>query len=225
MNLLELAQRLRIEVGASGTDTTVVSATGEWQRLVTWCNAAWEEIQRRHTTWNWMRQSITFNTIASQGEYAYASAPLSITSFASWDVTRFRVYKTSVGNENFMTFMPYDRFIDTYRIGTTRTAEGYPNIISVSPTNSLLLSLIPADTSYVIGGTYYKGVQTLSADDDIPEMPERFHMAIVYKAMKYYGRWESAPEIVASSNELFGLIYAQLQDDQLQPVTTNRDSI
>lgn len=225
MNLLQLAQRLRLEVGASGTDTTVVNATGEWQRLVTWCNAAWEEIQRRHTTWNWMRQSITFNTIASQGEYAYASAPLSITSFASWDVTRFRVYQTSVGNENFMTFIPYDRFIDTYRIGTTRTTPGYPSIISVSPTNSLLLSLIPPDTSYVIGGTYYKGVQTLSADDDIPEMPERFHMAIVYKAMKYYGRWESAPEIVASSNELFGLMYAQLQDDQLQLVTTNRDSL
>lgn len=224
MNLLQLAQRLRLEVGASGTDSTVTSATGEWQRLITWCNAAWEEIQRRHTTWNWMRQSVSFSTIASQGEYAYASAPLSITSFASWDVTRFRVYKTSIGNENFMTFMPYDRFIDTYRIGTTRTAEGYPNVITVSPTNSLLVSLIPADTSYVISGTYYKGVTSLSADTDTPDMPDRFHMAIVYLAMQYYALWESAPEVMVRGKAMFGRMIVQLENDQLQLVTTNRDS-
>jgi len=222
MNLLQLAQRLRLEVGASGTDSTVVDATGEWSRIVTWCDAAWEEIQRRHVNWNWMRQSITFSTIASQGEYPYASAPLSITSFASWDITRFRVYQTSVGNENFMSYLPYDYFIDTYRIGTTRTATGYPNVITVSPTNSLMVSLIPIDTSYTIGGTYYKGVQTLSADADIPEMPERFHMAIVYLAMQYYAMWESAPEVMARGKSMFGRLIVQLENDQLQPITINR---
>jgi hypothetical protein len=119
--------------------------------------------------------------------------------------------------------MPYDRFIDTYRIGTTRTAEGYPNVITVSPTNSLLVSLIPDDTSYTISGTYYKGVQTLSSDTDTPEMPDRFHMAIVYLAMQYYAMWE-APEVMVRGKAMFGRMIVQLENDQLQLVTTNRDS-
>lgn len=222
MNLLQLAQRLRLEVGASGSDSTVTGATGEWLRLVTWTNAAWEDIQRRHTNWKWKRQSISFSSVASQGEYAYASSPLSITSFASWDVTRFRVYQNSVNNENFMEYLPYDYFIDTYRIGTTRTAEGYPNVITVSPTNSLLLSLIPPDTSYTISGVYYKNVTTLSADSDTPDMPDRFHMAIVYLAMQYYAMWESAPEVLARGKSMFDRMILQLEEDQLPPVTIDR---
>ena len=222
MNFLQLVQRLRLEVGASGTDSTVVGSTGEWGRLVSWTSSAWDKIQRKHYNWRWMRRSITFSTIALQGDYPYASAPLSITSFASWDVTRFRAYQTSINNENFMSYLPYDYFIDTYRIGTTRTATGYPNIVSVSPTNALLLSLIPLDTSYTISGTYYKGLQTLSADADIPEMPERFHMAIVYLAMQYYARWESAPEVLASSKSEYSLILQELENDQLEPIVVVR---
>lgn len=224
MNLLQLAQRLRLEVGASGNDSTVSGAVGEWARLVAWCNTAWEDIQRRHLEWNWRRQSISFSTIASQGEYAYAASPLSITSFASWDITRFRVYKTSIGNENFMSYLPYDRFIDTYRIGTTRTTEGYPNVITVSPINSLLVSLIPNDTSYTISGTYYKGLSTLSNDSDTPEMPDRFHMAIVYLAMMDYGFYEGAPEVVQRAERKFNRIFAQLEVDQLQPLIIDRTS-
>lgn len=222
MNLLQLAQQLRLEVGASGTDSTVVGATGEWGRLVNWCNSAWGEIQREHENWNWMRRAISFSTVASQGEYAYSSAPLSLTSFASWDITRFRVYKDSVNNENFMQFMTYDSFIDNYRIGTNRTTEGYPNIITVSPTNSLLISLIPPDTTYTITGMYYKDHTTLSLDADTPDMPSRFHMAIVYLAMQYYAMWESAPEVLARGKSQYSKMIVRLENDQLQLVTVAR---
>lgn len=222
MNLLQLTQQLRLEVGASGTDSTVVGATGEWGRLVNWCNSAWAEIQREHENWNWMRRTISFSTVASQGEYAYASAPLSITSFASWDITRFRVYQGSIDNENFMQFMPYDSFIDSYRIGTNRTTEGYPNIITVTPSNSLMISLIPPDTTYTIVGMYYKDHTTLSLDADTPDMPSRFHMAIVYLAMQYYGMWESAPEVLARGKSQYSKMLVRLENDQLQPITVVR---
>lgn len=225
MNLLQLAQRLRLEVGASGSDSTVTNASGEWLRLVTWCNQAWEDIQRWHTNWNWMRGEVIFSTVAAQGEYAYDAAPISLTSFASWDITRFRVYKTAITAENYMTFMPYDRFIDAYRIGTTRTAQGYPNIITVSPTNSLLVSLIPEDTSYTIRGTYYKNVTTLSSDTDSPNMPDRFHVLVVYLAMQYYAMWESAPEVMVRGQAQFKKMLVQLENDQLQLLLTNRDAI
>jgi len=223
MNLLQLAQRLRIEVGASGNDSTVVGATGEWQRLVTWCAQAWEDIQTAHTEWNWKRRSISFSTIASQGEYPYASAPLSITSFSNWNTTRFRVYKDVVTSENFMTYMPYDTFIDAYRIGTTRSTEGYPNIITVSPTNSLILALIPPDTTYTISGTYYTGNSLLTLDADTPEMPDRFHIAIVYLAMQYYAEYESAPEVLQRGTRKYKKTFLQLEIDQLPAFTVNRN--
>jgi len=55
-------------------------------------------------------------------------------------------------------------------------------------------------------------------------MPDRFHMAIVYLAMQYYAMWESAPEVMVRGKSMFGRMIVQLENDQLQLVTTNRDS-
>lgn len=219
---INLCKRLRREVGASGSDSTVVSASGEWLRLCEWIAQAWEDIQREEPMWEWMRATKTFNTIANQSTYAYDAAPLSMTDFASWRNDSFRIYKDTVEDEIFLDHMPYNWFRDTYLYGAETTTYSRPTVIAVSPSKALVLAL-PPDDVYTIVGEYYKTPTVLAADADEPDMPERFHMAIVYKAMIHYGLYESAQEVIARGEREYRQIMEQLRSDQLPSIETRRE--
>lgn len=218
---LQLCQRLRQEGGISGSDSTVVSAAGEWKRVCDWVAQAYVEIQEDQTNWEWMRATKSFATIANQAEYAYASSPILLTSFSKWRDGSFRIYSTDVGDEHQLIQMRYDYFREIYRIGNNTTTYGYPSIISVSPTKSLFLAL-PPDGIYTVTGEYYTAPTVLAADADIPAMPTRFHLAIVYKAMMYLGGYEVAAEIYQRGEKGYKEMYGRLMSDQLPPVQVDR---
>lgn len=224
MDLLQLSKRLQLEVGASGSPVTVTGATGEWNRLVTWTNQAWEDIQRERDGWMWMRKTVTFNAIKDQGSYAPDVAPVSLTDFADWFRGTFRIYTNgNIDDETHLSDTDYDIFRDTYLYGTTRSTTGYPTVITVAPDKSLVLSLIPESNIYTVTGDYYSTPTTLAADSDTPSMPERFHMAIVYKAMMMYGAYESAQEVYARGEASYRKMLTQLEIDQLPPIVVIRD--
>ncbi|RLE28791.1 MAG: hypothetical protein DRJ61_15790, partial [Acidobacteria bacterium] len=52
-------------------------------------------------------------------------------------------------------------------------------------------------------------------DADVSAIPERFHRAIVARAMIYYGNYENAPEVKADGLERFSEAMDQLGTDQL----------
>lgn len=223
MNYLQLVKRLRLEGGVSGTDFTVSNASGEWARLVTWIAQAWEDIQREHTGWMWMRKTVTFSTIANQGNYPINASPLSLSDFSHWFRKTFRVYKDNdINNELFLTDIPYEDFRDTYLYGSNRTTTGYPTVITVSPTKSLVVAQVPENSSYKITGDYYSEPTKLINDSDTPEMPEQYHMAIVWKALMMYGGYENAPDAYDRGSEAYEKIMTQLGINQLPPVVINR---
>lgn len=223
MNFLQLAQRTVIEAGISGRNTTVANATGEWLRVVNWVNQAWLDIQNEHNgAWRWMRTTKTFQTIANQGEYAFDQAPLSLTDFAWWHENAFRIYKNTIDNEDYLYFREYNWFRDANLIGTNRTTAAYPSEITISPTNSLMLFQLPDSTDYYVSGDYQKTPTELTLDADIPDMPVRFHMAIVWKALIHYGGKESYPDAYSRGKELYKKLMYQLEQDQLPRVMVDR---
>lgn len=226
MNLLQLVNRAIMESGASGptaTNTTIAGATGELNRFVTWINQAWQDIQNEHDgLWLWMMQDFTFNTIAQQAEYPYVSAPLSLANFGSWDKQTFRIYKTDVGTETYLHYLEYRFFRDQFLIGSLKTSYSYPTVITVSPTKSLILALPPDDTSYVVSGKYQTAPSVLAQDADTPEMPARFHMAIVWKALMMYARYENAPEIYADGKTNYMSMLVKMEQNQLPEIAIDR---
>lgn len=226
MNLLQLVNRTVMESGVTGTsfsNTTVQGATGELLRFTTWVNQAWQDLQNEHDgNWNWMRSDFSFNTIAQQAEYPYASALLSLTNFASWDKDTFRIYKTSIGNETYLSHLEYRNFRDQFLIGSLRTSYSYPSRFTISPTQSIILALPPDDTSYVISGQYQTVPSTLSVDADTPEMPTRFHMLIVWGALIAGGWYENAPEMLARGTKEYKKLKAGLEHNQLPAIAINR---
>ena len=55
----------------------------------------------------------------------------------------------------------------------------------------------------------------MAVDADTPALPSQFHMAIVYKAMMFYGVSESSPEIYDEGKAEFDTMMARIELQQL----------
>lgn len=216
---IELAQRLRSECGVSGADTTVTSASGEWLRLVNWISQAWMDIQMENPEWEWMRKSLSFNTVAGQSTYS-PTTDISLTDFSSWRDDSFRIYLASagVGTEWLLPIRDYNSFRDFYLLSSRKTTYARPTEIAIKPNSDLIIGLAPDDI-YVVSGEYYKEPVILTADADTPDMPSKFHMAIVYKAMMSYGGFESAAEVYQRGDKEYKSMMNKIRYDQMPPLT------
>ena len=220
MNYLQLVNRARVECGVSGASTPLVTAqnlTGESARIASWINSAWVDIQLTHEDWQWMRQSVQFNTVTQQQTYTPAQAGVGST-FANWKRDSFRC--SSVGqnyaDEQLLNFMDYTTFRNLYIYGNMRSTYQRPVVVSIAPgaDKSLAFGAVP-DQPYVITGEYYVQPTELSADTDEPNIPSRFHMMIVYRAMMSYGGYEAAPEVFQRGETEFKRLMNRLNIDQI----------
>ena len=219
MNYLQLCQTARELAGIPGNGpSTVVGQTGELRRLCNWVAQAWTEIQLKHDDWEWLRTDLSFDTTASKATYDPV-ADLSLTRFGHWKECTFTIYPKATGKsaEVDLDHWQYNDFKSDYLFGAKASAEGQPNAVAVAPDKSLILGLVP-DGIYTVECEYYKSPQTLSADADIPEMPSRFHMAIVHKTLMKYGMFEVASEVVQEHTQNLSAVMNRLQQDQLPEV-------
>lgn len=223
MTFLQLCQRLAQECGVSGTLTTTVGQVGSLGRIVTWVNQAFTELQTEHDDWNFLRSSnllgagVSFTTVAGQSSYplgtGVGTCGISASTFDKWDLESFRNYTTTVGftNETFLDYIPYDVWRDSYQLGAMRTVQTRPVAVAIGPDKSVCLGP-PPNGLYTITGDYFVAPTAMSADTDTPTgLPAQFQIAIIYKAMMYYGAYESAPEVYQRGAQGWSLILAQLE--------------
>lgn len=129
-----------------------------------------------------------------------------------------------VGNEIWLQQYEYNSFRDYYLLGARKITYSRPIAISISPSKDLVLGLAP-DQVYTVSGEYYKTPQVFTADADIPEMPARFHMAIVHKALIKYGMYEAASEVIQEHAALYGTFINKLEADQAPQITVGSSFI
>jgi hypothetical protein len=166
-----------------------------------------------------MRYSMSFPTIAGQASYTLAeieSTGIGFSDFGNWDRDTFRNYLTATGtnDENEMPWMPYDMWRDTYQIGATRNTTTRPTQFTITPALGIGLGCTPI-VGYTISGDYFKVATEMVNDTDIPALLSQFHMAIVYKAMMFYGASESAPEVYDDGKTEFDLMMDRIELQQL----------
>ena len=219
MNFLQGVQRLSRECGASGIIATTVGASGESQRFVDWYNTAWLELQEEHPDFDWMRSTCSFTTV--DGQANYTPAECGIADHGKWKLDAFRCYQTSVGfgSEIFLSPVQYDAWRNEYQYNARRTTTSRPISISQAPDRSLCFGPVPNADGFTIVGEYWRTPSELSGDADIPEIPDRYHMAIVYRAMMDYGHYESAPEVLARGERKYTEMLRRIEADQIQQVT------
>ena len=220
MNLLQLTNQTRVECGVSGpTRSSVQNLTGESARILAWVQQAWIDVQTSKEDWLFLREPFEFNTVAQQWEYTPANAGL--TNFGNWKRDSFRA--SSVNNlyrdEQLMNYMDWTTYRNLYRYANMRNTYARPVVVSITPNKDLAFGSTP-DQAYTIVGEYYTQPVNLSADTDIPGIPDRFQMIIVYRAMMYYAGYESAPEVLSRGDYEYRRLYSRMEIDQLPTIVS-----
>jgi hypothetical protein len=139
---------------------------------------------------------------------------------SKWKRDTFRSYLTSAGtpSEIVMDWVPYDEWRDAYNIGALRTSQVNPTVFSVHPNQSLMVQCPLA--GYTITGDYYQMPQVLDGDADTLSLPARYIMLPVYKAMMFYGAFESAPEVYGQGERLYNAMMNTLENARLPEIMT-----
>lgn len=217
MTFLELVQRLHSEASMTGsTPANVTGQTGETARSVKWVLSAYEDIQNIRYNWNFLREDFTFPTVS--GTQTYAGATVGLTDFGIWDTKDVRCYGATVNDEVELTFFPWSEFKKAYLFGSSRTSAGMPSTFSVNQDESIVLWPIP-DAIYTVNGSYYKTAQTMTVSADIPILPARYHMAIVWRALMFYAAYEEAVAVYQHGDNEFNRVMYQMEKDQLPKFT------
>jgi hypothetical protein len=176
------------------------------------------DVQNAHPDWQWLRTSFSFPTV--DGQTTYTPTECGVTDLGEWKMDSMRYYPTAVGmsGERHLLKMDYDAWRDLYQFNAYRNVKTLPINVAVCPDLSLALGPAPNDTGYTVIGDYYMHAKELSGDADIPIMPAKHHMAIVYRAMMYYGMYEAAPEVAQRGEIEFRKLMRRMRTDRLPPM-------
>ncbi len=230
MNYLQLVNLTRTEAGVAGGDLTTLQGTlpAESARFKSWVANEWIRIQSEHPDWEFLRFGGEFNTVANQANYTPQQAEATSDGTSSgtpilgnWKRDSFRVSTAgqNYNDEMLLGFMPWWQYRNLYQYGNMRSARSRPVVFSIDPQKNLYFGIVP-DGAYTIVYEFYRTPITLSADTDTPAMQDRFHELIAFRALRAYGIFMAAPEVIGRADDQISRIGAELAADQLQVITS-----
>jgi hypothetical protein len=201
VNFLGAVNRARQEAAVSGPALTTLGGTlsQESQRFRAWVNEAWREVQTHCLDWDFMRSSFTLSLTADVGTYAKGATSIGADPLRAWDPETFRVYLTSVGlsDETRLLYTPWHVFRNVYQLGAARAVRGRPSMFSIDTSKQLVFYPTPDVSNYTVTGDYMRGVSDLAGDATEIPLDEEFQMLVVWRALRAYALYESAPEVLA----------------------------
>ena len=218
---LALCQSVAKESGTVGGENLPAAVTGQVGRLgriVGWVNDAWQDVQRRSVHWRWMRNE--FSGALASGQQRYEPSDLGVTRHAEWVQPKpaeeswagWTIYKTADGRgtERPLRWLEWDDFYRLRLIGTHASTTGFPKDVSEDPDGKLIFYPTP-DDGYTVRGRYVASPQTLSANSDVPECPERFHDAIKWRALIHLAVYDENAWLLERAEAEFASILAQME--------------
>lgn len=222
---LELCQDVAADsgtmTGGASSIATTVDQIGRAGRIVGWVKQAWHDIQTHRPSWMWMQKQFEAPLIIGQGAYSASDLSLArVSKFLADDMyRRASIYETSKGvaDEGYLRPMTFQNFVPTFGFGEYRTRTGKPQVVSVGEDG--LLNFWPKpDVGYTARGWYKRTPQVLSADSDVPEMPEEFHPAIKWRALILLATYDQGMEQYPMWLVEYRRVMHQLERDQLPEI-------
>tara|TARA_B100002051_G_scaffold266621_1_gene294005 strand:- start:6936 stop:7559 length:624 start_codon:yes stop_codon:yes gene_type:complete len=197
MNFLDLCQRLVRETGiADDGPATVTGQIGDFGRVVDWINDAWLKIQSIRADWNWAWGTGTATLTASTNTITLPS-------------TVETIKRVSIG-QGYLQSEDYNDFADAYRL----IQDGDPSVWTIKPDGTLCFNSKPTENKTVTYESYATPLALVN-NTDVPAMPERYHMLIVYEALRCYAQFDEAPELETRAFLYYEEMLADLERDQL----------
>lgn len=212
MTFLELVNEVRSGVGMQGTGpASVTSATQAEMDIINAVRNAWIDIQNMRTEWLWMRETADFFLTVGQDTYTLPQIFGPSYRFRHWH--KKTMYMTINGLKTPVLPIDYDNFIYKTRNDTVAKPSRFYTIRRAD--NALIFSI--PDSNYTVQIDYFKSPQRLVENTDIPEMPEHFHLMIVYAAIeKYSASVISVRSIYDQFSQQYVEMKGQLMREQLE---------
>lgn len=210
MNKLQLCQRMLVEGVSSGL---VISSTTNQSailaKVVVWVDTAYSDIQSRHPQWEFLRSTFSISTADTASVY---DGPADLGSWRVGD-DLVSVYK-DYPDEQWMTLYSWDYFRSYQFFGANRAVSGRPSEYAIKPDNSMIVWPVPDDV-FTISGEYYKTPHSLTTNTTEPVFPERYHMAIVWRALMLFAAEQEAIGTYSHAEKEFRKKFNALELDQL----------
>lgn len=217
MNFLQMCQRVFTEGGVSGQINSVQNQTGEAGRIVAWVATAYREILNdQGATWKFLRKTAVVQLSADKSVYSFDD--LNLVGGVQWDTREMRVaINPDMSDETLLGHLDYNSFRNYWLFASRRHVKSRPLNAAVTDDTELVLAPIPAE-AYWLSLQYQISPNDLTGNEDVPVLPDRFHMAIVWRALRHYGMFEAAPEVVSRADTGYKEIMLQLEIDQTPEV-------
>ena len=218
MNFLSLCRRVFSEAGISGQLVSCENQTGEALRVVQWVAQGYADIlEDQAMQWNFEHKNFTAQLTPNKGTYTFAE--LGVPLGVKWDTRSMRVAANAgMSDETFLAHMAFSEFRNFWLFSSRRTVASRPlNVASDTETN-LRIAPLPEE-AYWLDFQCEVRAAPLVRDGDTPVFPERFHIAIVWKALREYGMFEAAPEVVSRADTNFQKAIFNLTLSQTEEVT------
>jgi hypothetical protein len=174
---------------------------------------SWRDLQQERD-WAWMRA--TLDVALTPDVSTYTGTGLGATRFKCWrpqdDTYCMYLYQSGSPNSIWtVDQMQLDRFRHEYVYRTWGSTT--PNAWAEDETKQLLIGPAP-NLAYMLRAEYWKGPQELADDAHIPELPERFHVLLVWLALQQAAFIDAAPEVKARADTNARTMKSQLMRDQ-----------
>jgi hypothetical protein len=213
VNFLQLAQAVYREGGISGQVTSAQNQTGEASRVVNWVNVAYREILNSDQfAFGFIRKEV--HKQVTPGQATYTKDDLDVSDLGQWDTETMRIsINEDRSDETFIIAQRWPSFRDYWRFSTRRNTTSRPLNCAVDQDTNLNIAPVP-DAEYWLTFQYLAIPSDLLSDTDIPVIPDRWQMAIVWRALRHYGMFESAPEVVMRADAAYNEIMLRMTLDQ-----------
>lgn len=213
MNFLELAKRVRQEVGYSGDGpVSVAGQVGVLAKVVDWTRTAWREVQGQSVLWRFSWASFTTTLTAGKESYDLKGD----WSLDARKLTHAPLYvyrTTETGARYFVPLIPWTDF----RKLAPLAGEGFPVYCAQSPDSKLHLYPAPmAGLTAVL--EYIRSPQELASNMDEPRMPAAYHMAIVWRAVMFACAHDENPPLFQSADMNYKSIMAQMMATEMDEI-------
>lgn len=214
MNFLAGVQRLHSEsLRSTAAPTSVVGASDRHARLFNWYADAWRELQSERD-WRWMRG--TTNIALTPGQQTYTGAALSIPNFGRWrkddDTYCPVIYMPANPNSLWhLRYMGLDEFRHEYLYRTWGVTT--PIAWTFDEDNQLIVGPAPAQ-AYMLRIGYWREPTELAADTDTPNLPARFALLPMWRALQEVAKADAAPEVLARAEKNYAVMHGATMADQ-----------
>ena len=190
---------------------TTVSQQGDMLNVVEWIRAADYQIQSQYANWNYLWATGSITTTPSQSAYQKAIAEPEGADELPVD---FNVLYPNSIKINGVCLLPltYQEFYSSGLFDSAAT--GPPTMVTVRPDNSIQFYPTP-DAAYTVDFQYYRTPGNLLNPTDVSLIPEQFHWAIIYLAMRFYAEYDAAQELMLRSTEGYNEWIKKLEASQL----------